>query len=376
MKHHKVEVIGELFLNGSAGVLGDVPISAGPGVAPSWAAPSGGGSTLPVADTTALVKGSADATKLLRIEVDGFSTGVTRVATPPNADFAMAALNVAQTFTAKQVLSLADAQAVAIGPTGASNPTLEVKTDVGSAITGLRIQGNSAGSNVTLQVISTSTNEGFTFVAKGTGQALFPGGQETLPGIAFNAFPQFGLYQNAGGSWTVLVGPNVGIHGSGVWITANAGVKWSDSTTSVPSTIATKAEINCPVINVVRFTDGVGAGSTLSSPANSPAAVSGTTNNYNPGIASYFQRWITNDATSRQVTGLTFTGAKQDGQRHVIWNIGVVATNGDIVLVHEGGTSTAANRFITPDGTNITLTVGSFAYAIYDSSSQRWRIHQ
>jgi len=43
---------------------------------------SGGG--LPVVDTTAIVKGSADATKLVRIEADGLTTGTTRVITMPD----------------------------------------------------------------------------------------------------------------------------------------------------------------------------------------------------------------------------------------------------------------------------------------------------
>lgn len=43
-----------------------------------------GGAGAPFADTTAIVKGSADATKLLRFEVDGFTTGTTRVLTPPD----------------------------------------------------------------------------------------------------------------------------------------------------------------------------------------------------------------------------------------------------------------------------------------------------
>lgn len=47
---------------------------------------SGGGSSLPVVDTTAIVKGSGDATKLMRIEVDGLTTATTRVLTMPDAD--------------------------------------------------------------------------------------------------------------------------------------------------------------------------------------------------------------------------------------------------------------------------------------------------
>lgn len=62
--------------------------------------PATGGSSLPVADTQTLVMGSADNTKLLRFEVDGFTAGATRVMTPPNADATIAGLSVAQTFTA------------------------------------------------------------------------------------------------------------------------------------------------------------------------------------------------------------------------------------------------------------------------------------
>lgn len=67
----------------------------------------GSGSALPVADTTAIVEGSADDTKLLRFEVDGFTTGTTRVLTPPDADITLAGQNFANTFTAEQTISVA-----------------------------------------------------------------------------------------------------------------------------------------------------------------------------------------------------------------------------------------------------------------------------
>lgn len=63
--------------------------------------PSGGGTTLPAADTTAIVKGSADATKLLKFEVDGFTAGTTRTITVPNVTDTMAVLG-AQTFSGLQ----------------------------------------------------------------------------------------------------------------------------------------------------------------------------------------------------------------------------------------------------------------------------------
>lgn len=53
----------------------------------------------PFADSTAIIKGSADATKLLRFEVDGFTTGTTRVITPPNYDLGFFVVNRVSTMT-------------------------------------------------------------------------------------------------------------------------------------------------------------------------------------------------------------------------------------------------------------------------------------
>lgn len=43
-------------------------------------------STAPFTDTTSIVEGSVDATKELRFEIDGFTTGTVRVITPPDTD--------------------------------------------------------------------------------------------------------------------------------------------------------------------------------------------------------------------------------------------------------------------------------------------------
>lgn len=59
----------------------------------------------PVADTTAIVKGSADPTKLLRIEVDGFTTATTRVLTAPDFDGTIATLAGTEVFTNKTLTS-------------------------------------------------------------------------------------------------------------------------------------------------------------------------------------------------------------------------------------------------------------------------------
>lgn len=56
----------------------------------------------PFTDTNTLIKGSADPTKLLRFEVDGFTAGATRVLTPPNANTLLAGQDFANTFSVNQ----------------------------------------------------------------------------------------------------------------------------------------------------------------------------------------------------------------------------------------------------------------------------------
>ena len=61
--------------------------------------------TAPFIDSTAIIKGSADATKLLKIEVDGFTTATTRTLTPQNASYTIAGTDIAQTFTQAQTIT-------------------------------------------------------------------------------------------------------------------------------------------------------------------------------------------------------------------------------------------------------------------------------
>jgi hypothetical protein len=104
---------------------------------------------------------------------------------------------------------------------------------------------------------------------------------------------------------------------------------------------------------------------TLSNAATSPAQITANQNNYNPGTG-WFQRW-SSDA-SRNITGLV---AGVDGQMVEIWNIGAQ----NIVLQNENASSTAANRFTTSTGADLTLAASKCAKARYDATSARWRAY-
>lgn len=73
--------------------------------ATTQAIPSGA----PFTDTTPLVAGSVNPTKLLRFEVDGFTASVTRVLTPPDQDGTLAVLEIANTFTKAPLTLVIDA---------------------------------------------------------------------------------------------------------------------------------------------------------------------------------------------------------------------------------------------------------------------------
>lgn len=153
------------------GTAGQVLTSNGANEDPTYedAAGGGGGDTLPIVDTTAIVKGSADATKLLRFEVDGFTAETTRTLTPQNASYTLAGLNIAQTFTDAQGIQANAASAFFVGQNGDTNPALRVVANVVSAATGLSITGNASGAGVTLTALSSGSNENIILTPKGTG---------------------------------------------------------------------------------------------------------------------------------------------------------------------------------------------------------------
>jgi len=97
-----------------------------------------------------------------------------------------------------------------------------------------------------------------------------------------------------------------------------------------------------------------------------PAIITANQNNYNPG--SLAQNLILTSNAAWNLTGLTFDYAQNGGDIRVIQNGGSF----NIVLVHDA-TSTAANRFFTTTGADVTLTPGDVAYLIYDGVARRWR---
>lgn len=100
--------------------------------------PLSGGGSAPFDDGTAIIKGSADPTKLLRLEVDGFTTATTRVLTPPNFDGTIATLAGTSTLTNKRITPRITSEASSATPTiNTDNTDIHRITALAAAITSM-----------------------------------------------------------------------------------------------------------------------------------------------------------------------------------------------------------------------------------------------
>ncbi len=67
------------------------------------------------------------------------------------------------------VITSTSATALAVGPAGATNPTLVVDASTASAATGIKVKSAAAAGGVALSVVSSGTNEALSIDAKGSG---------------------------------------------------------------------------------------------------------------------------------------------------------------------------------------------------------------
>lgn len=76
---------------------------------------TGGSGTSPFADDVAILKNLDDDTKLLRFELGGFTTGTTRILTPPDYDGKIATLDGAEAFSGKTKVELINGAHISLG---------------------------------------------------------------------------------------------------------------------------------------------------------------------------------------------------------------------------------------------------------------------
>lgn len=174
-----IPAAGKILIGKSDGTYAVSDLTAGSGISITTGEGSltitNTGTAPPFVDTTAIVKGSADATKLLRFEVDGFTTATTRVLTPPNYDGTIATLAGIESFSNKTLVAakianndfLADAngnEVLVVGQTASA--VNEIKVTNAATGTNPSIAAQGGDTNVTLEL--NAKGSGVVFANKGT----------------------------------------------------------------------------------------------------------------------------------------------------------------------------------------------------------------
>lgn len=128
--------------------------------------------------------------------------------------FAVTKAGLVRTAGAVNITSTAST-ALAAGPSGTTNPTIQVDASTSSAATGIKITGAAAAGGVALAAISSGTNEGLSIDAKGSGTITLNGtgtGNITTPrGLVSTGTAGVGYATGAGGTVTQATNRTTGV---------------------------------------------------------------------------------------------------------------------------------------------------------------------
>lgn len=97
--------------------------------------------------------------------------------------------------------------------------------------------------------------------------------------------------------------------------------------------------------------------------------LTGTQNNF--ALDGPFAYLKCNNASALTITGALIDGGNVDGARVI-----VEALNSTVTIKHQNGSSTAANRIITPDAGDLVVAAAERLLLIYDETALRWRANR
>lgn len=294
----------------------------------AWTAVSGASN--PFADGTALVKGSDDATKLLRMEIDGFTTGTTRVVTWPDSNTTIPIFSQVATFaglTGARTITLPDQNftvaGLAVTQTFSATQTFTSQVNLGDNVN-LRVGASTAD---TLIQHDTANTPDTGKIATGT--------ESNRVHIVENGDVDFD-FQNCKNGTSPASHPGLCGHSA----TQNTTAWWDlehDGTNAVFTTGTDQGLIG-PKYSVELITAGTGAPNVLTE-------VESRGTFTNEGATALTQNTLPGAAK-----GLTYTFIVQDAD-----GIRVVAGSGDTIRI-AGSVSAAAGRIdSTTIGSTVTL---------------------
>lgn len=206
------------------------------------------------------------------------------------------------------------------------------------------------------------------------------------PAFSFSADPDTGFYRDAGNSLRIVAGGSSSATFTATVMSVNAPAlriedgavgspAWAFSTDTdtgfyrlAANDVAVSAGnsivedwFNDGTVVGSRFSKGIYLNNTIS-----PAQLTVSTNDYTPASGANANRIRLNASTPLNITGLATS--QQDGRRITLFNTSISG----ITLIHESGSSTAANRFNLASATNAVLNQFGSITLVYDGSLGRW----
>lgn len=253
----------------------------------TWETPSGGGSSLPVADTTSVVKGSGDATKEVRFEVDGLTTSTVRVITAPDSNTTLPIISQLLTFTgpsAARTITLPDAS-ITVARTDAGQTFTGVNTftspkiltdlsdtngnelfkvtATGSAVNEFTVANAATGNAPTLSATGSDTNIDLRLTPKGAGAVVVNQAGSGTIALGSGGSYDAGFTRTAAG----VIKTTNGSSGSG-WIQNTSGSAFlTADATNATTTMANVSDLTITVTSgrkyagkaILYFSDSVAA---------------------------------------------------------------------------------------------------------------------
>lgn len=141
-------------------------------------------------------------------------------------------------------VSIANANALAVGANGTTNPVLKVDSATASQATGISITGAAAAGGVAVAVISSGTNENLTINAKGTGvitvqsAIAVPAGGSAAASFLMSSTANLGIYFGSGAPTVTAAQGSVYIRTDGsststrLYVNTTGSTTWTNVTTA------------------------------------------------------------------------------------------------------------------------------------------------
>jgi hypothetical protein len=187
-----------------------------------------------------------------------------------------------------ETVTSASASAVAVGPNGATNPSLKVDASTASAATGILVKSAAAGSGAAVSTVSSGTNENLTLDAKGSGSitvggtstgGVVLGGGVTAAGVATTGTTGGSLCRTAAGVVIYTSGANcfagAGITIGSTTVTSGTSGYFLYNNAGTVGNLSPLSTASSPFVATATRVTGLSAGASSSVTASTPANTGG-----------------------------------------------------------------------------------------------------